>query len=345
MLLPQGGAKHTAKEQEKALVETSDGGFAVAAVTGNDFWLIKTDAHGNAEWNQTYGGPESETVKTLVTTSDGGFAILGYFTDGYGNCDCLLVKTDAYGNMQWNQTYGRRSDLVNSLVETSDGGYAIAGSFSSDRDDPFGDRDFWLIKTDSYGNIEWTQTYGGSGYDGANALIETFDGGYLLAGNTGLYLVQSNILIIKTDIQGNMEWNQTYQRRELSGANSLVKTIDGGYAIAGYLSHDFWLIKIDQTGNPEWNQTYSKSEDAEAYSLVITSDGGYTLAGTISSYVGQQADIDSWIIKTDASGNIMWNQTYGGSENQHLYALVETSNKGLVLAGFQTSKHNGSTEV
>ena len=175
-----------------AMVATPDGGYAIAGYTNSsgagdyDFWLIKTNKDGEMEWNQTYGGPESETVKDLVTTSDGGFAILGQFTDSYGNCDCLLIKTDAMGNMEWNQTYGRSSDFVNSLIQTSDGGYAIAGSFTSEREDPF-ERDFWLIKTDCYGNTEWTQTYGeGKCYDSANDLVETVDGGYVLLGSRSI---------------------------------------------------------------------------------------------------------------------------------------------------------------
>ena len=334
-----------------SLVATSDGGYAIAGYTNSsgkgdyDFWLVKTDKDGEMEWNQTYGGPESETVKDLITTSDGGFAILGQFTDSYGNCDCLLVKTDTMGNMEWNQTYGRRSDFVNSLIQTSDGGYAMAGSFTSNREDPF-ERDFWLIKTDSYGNIEWTQTYGeGKCYDSANALVETGEGGYLLVGSRSIYLVLSTSWIIKTDAQGNIEWDKEFEEKENSGANSVVKTADGGYAIAGYISHDFWLIKIDQTGNLEWKQAYQKSEDTEAYSLVNTADGGYALAGIITSYVGQQADIDSWIVKTDALGNMMWNQTYGGQGSQRLYSIVETSDQVFALAGYKISTYSGSAEL
>jgi hypothetical protein len=305
-----------------SLVETSDGGFAIAA-GGNALLLVKTDANGNMEWNRTY---EAFSAHSLVEASDGGYAIAG----GNG-----LVKTDENGNMEWNKTYGEsRYDYINSLIETSDEGYAMGGSFNHDYDDPFADRDFWLVKTDENGNMEWNKTYGkatGEGYDYANALIETSDRGYLLAGNIGLYLVESNIWIIKTDEQGNIEWNQTYGGREHAGANSVVKTSDGGYALAGYLSGDFWLIKIDGSGNMEWNQTYSKGE---AYSLVATSDGGYALAGITSGRNGDQTYTESWMIKTDASGNEIWRQTYGGAANQYIYSLVETSDGAFALAGY-----------
>ena len=319
-----------------SLVETSDGGFAIAAAVygGADFWLVKTDANGNMEWNQTY---EAFSAHSLVEASDGGYAIVG----GNG-----LVKTDAYGNLEWNQTYGGPGvDLANSLIETSDGGYAIGGSFNPDYEDPFGDRDFWLVKTDSYGNMEWNRTYRDSPSNYCSDLVETNDGGYLLAGNTGRYLVEANIWIIKTDEQGNIEWDKRYGGREQSGANSVVKTSDGGYALAGYLSQDFWLIKIDGSGNIKWNQTYSKSGVEEAYSLVVTSDGGYALAGITTGAIGKQSYIDSWMVKTDTSGNEIWSQTYGGTGDQYLYSLIETSNGAFALAGFKTSTYAGPPDL
>jgi len=336
-----------------SLVETSDGGFAIAGGTGsfgaggNDFWLVKTDADGNMEWNRTYGGAESESAKALIKTSDGGFAIAGdTYSFGAGECDFWLVKTGSYGNLEWNQTYGGLgSDYAESLVETSDGGYAIGGSFDPDYEDPFGDRDFWLVKTDSYGNMEWNRTYSDSPSNYCSDLVETNDGGYLLAGGTGRYLLEANVWIIKTDEQGNIEWNQRYGGREHAGAKSVVKTSDGRYALAGYLSQDFWLIKIDVSGNIEWNQTYSKSGVEEAYSLVETSDGGYALAGITSGAIGDQSYIDSWMVKTDASGNEIWTQTYGGTGDQYLYSLVETSDGAFALAGFKTSTYAGPPDL
>jgi hypothetical protein len=317
-----------------SLVETSDGGFAIAAAVygGADFWLVKTDANGDMEWNQTYGGPESDSAKALIETSDGGFAIAGYYTQPSGECDFWLVKTDSYGNLEWNQTYGGPGyDYANSLIETSDGGYAIGGSFGVDYEDPFGDRDFWLVKTDANGNVEWNQTYGGPGYEHVNSLIKTSDGGYLLAGNTGHHLVEYNIWIIKTDEQGNIEWDQRYEGREHARVNSVVKTSDGGYALAGYLSGDFCLIKIDVSGNITWNQTYS---EGEAYSLVETSDGGYALAGYTRNGQLNTGVTEGWLVKTDASGNEIWSQIYVGTGSQYIHSLVETSDGAFALAGY-----------
>jgi len=187
-----------------SLVETSDGGYATCGYGyafdsgGGDFWLVKTDANGNVEWNRTIGGAYLDFGRSLVQTSDDGYAMCGYtHSFGAGGIDFWLVKTDSVGNMQWNQTYGGTNvDAAYSLVETSDGGYALAGytqSFSS------GYRDFWLIKTGAYGNMEWSQTHGGTKSENANSLIETSDGGYVVAGDTSSFGVGTNALVVKTD--------------------------------------------------------------------------------------------------------------------------------------------------
>jgi len=244
-----------------SLVETSDGGYALAGITRDDYGfdidclLVKTDAYGNMEWNQTYGGEDSYDADAVVQTGDGGFVIAGdKYSIGEGY-DSWLAKTDAYGNMEWNKTYsGASIDHATSLVETPDGGYAIAGytTFGA------GDYDFWLIKTDEHGNVEWNQTYGGADHEYARSLVKTSDGGFALAGTSGDSWVGQNeyFWLVKTDAYGKMEWNQTYGE---GSASSLVETSDGGYALAGYSGSldiagktDFWLAKTDAQGIPEF---------------------------------------------------------------------------------------------
>ncbi len=281
-----------------AVVQTSDGGYAIAGDKysigeGYDSWLAKTDAHGKMEWNRTYGGASIDHTNSLVETPDGGFAIAGYTTFVARNHDFWLIKTDAYGNVEWNQTYGGTgNEYATSLVETFDGGYALAGgtetSFWSGR------RDFLLVKTDGYGNMEWNQTYGGDGYDYARSLVATSDGGYaIVGGKDGGVYGGGNFFLVKTDGYGNMEWNRTYST---TSANSLVATSDGGFAIAGYNQ----LIKTDEHGNMEWNRTYN---GGSARSLIETSDGGFSLAGhSGSSDIAGKTDF--WLAKTDEHGCI-----------------------------------------
>jgi len=230
-----------------SLVETSDGGYALAGSSGSplyfpigsgttDFWLVKTDAIGNMEWNQTYGGTGDEVAYSLVETSDGGFALAGEQSHNF-----WLVKTDAYGNTEWNQTYGEaKYNHAYSVVEPADGGFVLAST------------NFWLIKTDAHGTVEWNWTYGREDYDTVYSLVETSDGGFALAGETCSVDDGNGFWLVKTNVYGNMEWNQTYRRTEYDRPYSLIQTSDGGYALAGetinLASTYVWVVKTNENG-------------------------------------------------------------------------------------------------
>ncbi len=207
----------------------------------------------------------------------------------------------------WSQTYGGSGDdEAYSLVQTRDGGYALAGytnSFGA------GSYDFWLIKTNSSGNMQWSQTYGGTGDDEAYSVVQSNDTGYAVAGSTDSYGAgETDAWLVKTDSSGNMQWNHTYGGRAQDGAYSVVQTIDGGYALAGYTnsfgagSYDFWLVKTDSSGNMMWNKTYGGSGDDEAGCVIQTSDGGFALAGYTNSFGA--GSYDFWLVKTDSFGGI-----------------------------------------
>ena len=184
------------------MVETSDGGYAIAGETNSfdGLWLVKTDVNGNMIWNRTYSEGSVWDTCSLVVTSDGGFAIAGD-SGGAGFADFWLIKTDNQGNMDWSRTYGGTSnDHANSLIQTSDGGYAIAGvTYSFDA----GQGDFWLVKIDVDGNMMWSSTYGGMGPDYGYSLVQTYDEGYVIAGVTGSFGAEgANFWLIKTDEYG-----------------------------------------------------------------------------------------------------------------------------------------------
>jgi len=314
-----------------SVVETSDGGYAVVGCTGSfgaggaDVLLIKIDEYGTMEWNRTYGGVGGDFAYSVVEASDGGFAVAGV-TDsfGAGGNDFWLIKTDSLGSVEWNQTYGNTdSSIAYSLVETSDGGYALAGSSGAPSQFPIGSgtTNFWLVKTDSYGNLEWNQTYGGTGDEVVYSLIETSDWGFALAGEQN-----NNFWLVKTDEYGNMEWNQTYGEAKYNHAYSVAEPSDGGFVLA---SANFRLIKTDAHGTVEWNYTYGREDYDTVYSLVEASDGGFALAGETCSVDGN----GFWLVKTDASGNMEWNQTYRRTEYDRPYSLIQTSDGGYVLAG------------
>ena len=297
------------RDEAYSLVQTGDGGYAVAGFTesfgfgGNGVWLVKTDASGNIEWNRTYGGGKAYS---LVQTSDGGYALAGSIVSpSYGN-DFYLLKTDADGNEQWNNTYRRTNagEFAYSLVQTSDGGYALAGATTLSGPPAY--PDFWLVKTNASGNMEWNNNYGGDGM--VESMVQTSDRGYLLAGYTVTDSNGSDFWLVKTDASGNMEWNKKYGGDSSEHAYSLIQTSDGGYALAGYTvsfgagDEDFWLVKIDSSGSQLWNKTYGGNGTESVESLVQTSDGGYALAGYTDSFGA--GDCDFWLVKTDENGAI-----------------------------------------
>jgi predicted secreted protein len=295
-----------------SLILTSDGGFALAGLTGSfgvgnvDFWLVKTDSFGYLEWNQTYGGTESDIAYSLVETSDGGFALAGYTGSfGAGKSDFWLVKADRYGTLEWNQTYGgANGDVAYSLVETSDGGFALVGFTTSLGGD---DADFWLVKTDESGNLEWSSLFGGEKADMAESIVQTSDGGYALVGTTESFASGwKECWLIKTDDHGSMEWEKTYGEGDADWGHSLIVTSDGGFALVGESNsfgaggYDFWLVKTDGSGNIEWSRTYGGPERDSAESLVQTTDGGYVLAGNTLSFGAGGYDI--WLVRTNGQG-------------------------------------------
>jgi hypothetical protein len=342
-------------EWGNSVAETSDGGYIVAGTTysygaGNgDVWLIKTDASGVEEWNQTFGGSAVEYGDSVAVTSDGGYIITGSTQSyGAGHSDVWLIKTDAHGSKEWDQTFGGSGeDHGNSLAETSDGGYIIVASTQSYG---AGSSDVWLIKTDAAGNEEWNELFGGSEWDFGYSVAQTSDNGYIIAGYTESYGAgSSDAWLTKTDAHGNEEWNELFGGSEWDYGYSVAETSDGGYIITGFSqsygdgSANVWLIKTNAAGNEEWNEIFGGSSGDYGYSVAQTPDGGYIVTGYTYSYGAGSAD--AWLIKTDASGVEEWNQTFGGTGFDGGYSIAVTSDSGYIVAGESASYGDGSADV
>jgi predicted secreted protein len=324
-------------------VQTNDGGYAISGYTssfgsgGNDAWLVKTDSVGNIEWNLTYGGPLEDTFSDMIKTTDGGLVLCGYEASfGSGNYDTFLMKVNASGVIVWNQTYGGAGgDIGSVLLQTSDGGYVIVGATNSSG---AGNQDVWLVKTDATGTMQWNKTYGGTGLDSGWAVVQNIDGGYTVAGRTASYGAGGNdFWLIKTDTTGNMVWNKTYGGTGTEQANYMIKTSDGGYLMFGPTTsfaiggQDAWLVKTDASGNMMWNRTYGGAGNEFCLYLLQTSDGGYAFCGSENSFGAGGTDV--WLVKTDATGNLLWQKTWGGPNNEDAYSMIQTSDGGYVLVG------------
>ena len=334
------------------------------------------------EWEQTYGGSHYDYLFSTIPTSDGGYLLSGFTksNDGdiqsgnHGSDDFWVVKIDSAGTIEWEQTYGGSDDdWLFSTIPTSDGGYLLGGFTKSNDGDVqsgnHGQRDFWVVKIDSNGTIEWEQTYGGSSGDYLRSTILTSDGGYLLggytysndgdiqSGNHGSY----DFWVVKISSTGTIEWEQTYGGSSEDNLYSTILTSDGGYILCGRTSSndgdiqsgnygyfDSWVVKINSSGTIEWEQTYGGSNYDNLSSTITTSDGGYLLGGATSSNDGDiqsglHGSMDCWVVKIDSTGTIEWEQTYGGSDWESLRSTIPTSDGGYLLGG-TTQSNDGDIE-
>ncbi|MGV9003476.1 T9SS type A sorting domain-containing protein [Flavobacterium sp.] len=197
----------TNNDAASSIQTTSDGGYIVAGISkssngdvtenhgNNDAWVVKLDAIGTIQWQKSLGGSNNESVSSIETTADGGFIMVGYSSsnDGdvagnHGSADCWIVKLDAIGNIEWqNSMGGTQYDYALAIKTTIDGGYVVTGnSFSNNGDISlnYGDSDYWIVKLDTNGAIQWQKSLGGSSGDIATSFQITTDGGYIIAGAT-----------------------------------------------------------------------------------------------------------------------------------------------------------------
>ncbi|MFA4872068.1 MAG: hypothetical protein WC610_03375 [Patescibacteria group bacterium] len=250
----------TGEDWASSVQQTSDGGYIVAGLTqsfgagSEDVYLIKTDANGNLLWQKTLGGTNGDMASSVQQTPDNGYIIAGWTTSfGAGSYDAYLIKTDANGNLLWEKTFGGTDwDWANSVQQTSDHGYIVAGSTSS-----FGAGygDVYLIKTDSNGNLLWEKTFGGISDDGAFSVQQTSDNGYIIAGEIRSFQpISKDAYLIKTDSNGELQWQKTFGETRWDWANSVQQTSDHGYIVAGGTtsfgtgSYDVYLVKIAPEG-------------------------------------------------------------------------------------------------
>lgn len=252
-------------------------------------------------------------------------------------------------NEKWTNTYGGKYDeVIQSVQQTSDGGYIIAGSTCSGLFEP---TDAWIVKTDSNGKEQWSKTFGGEGYDWANSLIKTSDGGFIFAGHYSYEPAKGDAWLVKIDESGNEQWSKTFGSDENDEVFSVQQTSDGGYIVAGKYgelmtemgSIKAWIIKTDADGNELWSKTFGGEKNEWGYYARETSDGMYILAGSTLSY--GSGGTDAWLIKLDTNGNKQWDKTYGGTNRESFRYALETLDGSLILCGSTSSYGAGHADA
>ncbi|PJA28006.1 MAG: hypothetical protein CO189_05465 [candidate division Zixibacteria bacterium CG_4_9_14_3_um_filter_46_8] len=296
-------------------------------------------AAGDIQWTRTYGGSSESGARSVQQTTDGGYIIAGYtYSFGAGSDDFYLVKTDSSGNMEWDHRYGGTNiDQAFSVVQTADEGYIMAGitwSFGE------GNTDFYLIKTNEYGGAQWGRTYGGLNGDDAKSVLQTADGGFIVAGYRVIPgFSQYQFYLVRTNDIGDTIWTRTYgwQFRN-DQAYSIELTSDGGFIVAGVTDNnnaDFYVVKTDSVGDTLWTRTYGGAGIDVARSINQTNDGGYLIGGYTTSYGGGANDV--YLIKLNSNGDTIWTGTYGGTDNDYGCSVKETMDGDYIVSGYTSS--------
>lgn len=381
----------------QSIKNTKDGGFILAGTSNSpqtpkdgigdkkenckgitDFWVIKLNAKGEEQWQKTIGGNGQDELLCAFQTLDGGYMLGGSSSstvisssindkindninenssenktfDGKpdltgkteksrGNMDYWIVKLDNTGAVQWQKTYGGEySDMLRSMEQTTDGGYILGGYSNSPRsgdktEENNGIGDYWILKIDSLGKIEWQKTYGGNGDNQLYVIHQTTDGGYIAGGNSnsssslsfkgGTVSNGTDYWILKMDDKGDVLWSNTYDFGKVDILTSMVENEDHTFLIGGYAQsesgqgtkdgfqlfkvnadkegiNDYIALKISDTGEELWKKTVgSKGEDI-LRKLIETRDGGYLLAGTSNSKSSKDKNSniggnDFWVVK------------------------------------------------
>lgn len=330
-------------------IQTCDGGYAIVGMNASMLFypaserapiLIKTDDSGAVQWRKTFQETGVAGVNSIVQTKDSGFALSGssiappIISPVYSG---WLIKTDAQGDIQWRKTFGPMESCYS--IQTSDNGFVLVGTISNN----VSSVDAVFVKIDSDGNILWdkTQTFNGdSPHVFPTDVVETDDGGYAVTGGWKGYF-----WLMKTDSDGNLLWNKTYDPVDTDKPlmfQSVSETEDGGYILAGMHSGGLtmqdgtlvtqegyfaWLVKADSQGNLQWSQKYLSGFTGFS-SAVQTSDGGYVAVG--------QHNRQALLVRTDASGNLLSRDSYGGSaenESSRASSVVLTSDGGFAVSG------------
>jgi hypothetical protein len=332
-----GGNKN---DQVTSIIQTKDGEFIVTGKTESiengtiDTWIIKLDKYGNKIWDKTIKGGDWNEANSIIETKDGGFIVAGSIVSNIGWKDVWIIKLDKNGNKLWDKTFGGFEwDEDYSIIETKDGGFAIAGMTRSKGN---GNVDGWVIKLDKYGNMLWDKALGGSKWDIVYSIIQTIDGGFIVAGETeSKGNRKSDAWIMKLDKYGNKLWDKTFGRKKWDRAYSIIQTKNGEFVVIGTIDanddifdNNFWIIKLDKNGNKLWDKTFGNNYEEIIHSIIQTKDSGFVVAGN--------NDFDFTIIKFDKNGNILWNKTLKNNNYNsiiHIYSITQTNDGDFAIAG------------
>ncbi len=329
-------------------------------------------------WEKEIGGGEDDWGYSICFSHDQQLVFTGVtlsydeeVLDSLGGTDIWLAKMSTDSTMLWSKSLGgTQDDRGNAVSLTSDNGFIVTGfSFSNDINvaNNHGGKDVVLIKTDEDGNLEWSKLFGGSSDDIGNSVIQSSDGGYMLAGTTfstngdiSFNHGSSDFWIIKTNEQGDLLWEKTYAGSGEDRANEIIETQDGNFIIIGTsfstdgdVSNnlggvDFWIIKINTDGELLWEKNLGGSSADQAYDVIETSSGEILIVGEVLSndvnVTNNHGQTDAWMTKLSANGDIIWQRALGGTKVDYFLSVTEGED-GHYLATGNTFSSNGNVST
>lgn len=372
-------------EYAQEIQKTTDGGYIMIGfsnstdndVSGNhggeDCWVVKLNASGSIEWQKSLGGSSDDRGSSIKQTADGGYIIAGStssvdgdVTENKGMNDYWIVKLNSSGNIQWQKTYGSSmEDRGLSVAQTTDGGYIVAGTAGAPDEDVIGNHgnDFWVLKLDSSGSIQWQKSMGGSGYEYLKTIQQTTNNGYIITGwlgsNDGDVTGghgSDDFWVVKLNSSGTIQWKKALGGSGTDTVMNLKQTSDGGYIAVGtsnstdgdvtenHGDNDYWVVKMNSSGSIQWQKSFGTSFEDVAMSVQQTADGGYAIAGYSNQYPGFNIHgTNYWILKLNNVGTLLWEKTLGGGARDEPTSIHETGDGGLIIGGYSASSDGDLT--
>ncbi len=261
---------------------------------------------------------------------------------------------------------GSKNDVANAVVKTQDGGAAVLGytqSINGDISDKTTEGfDFWMLKLDADGNLQWNKTFGGSEDDRGNDILQTNDGGYAILGystssdldvpgNAG----SQDFWMVKLDANGAISWSKTFGYLGADSGTSLLQTVDNSYLITGILDvtasggqgnsrnsqrhagGDIWAIKLSENGDLQWSKYFGGSFTDAPFGVVETEDQNFIIAGSSDSadvdISNNNGSYDFWVLKITSEGSLLWERSFGGSEIDEARAITSTNDGNFIIVG------------
>jgi type IX secretion system substrate protein len=338
-----------------AAAAADDGGYIITGLTlsagdtNGDIVVIKTSDIGDTQWSFTYGGPHIEGGNSVIQTADGGFMVAGHTEDfGAQDCDAFMMKLDRNGNRQWFKVFGSYADEISEgIIEVPGGGYVFAGitaSWGNVQGDSES-RHVYFVRTDASGDTLWTRYYAGNKAEYGYSIANMANGGFLANGwslsfGNGEY----DGWLFRLKDNGDTLWTRLYKNGGGTMFYKIIPTLDNGFVMCGYTTQtgtckpQGFLVKLDADGNDRWKRTYGDTTQGTTFHDVVQlPNGNFMMTGT-----SNQADPagNVYIMTTDADGNKISDNVYGGS-NSYANAIAAQGNNSYMVAG-ATSKYGDS---